>query len=143
MYLKKIAATAAMAAGLGSAALGIGAGLAQADPNGPNIPGPNVPGPNVPGPNVPGQGPGRGHESVPGLPICSGGPGVNCNGPGTPLPPGQNGFPPPGHYNDPIGYGLPATWIAPGTDVALPVVFNPEVGAWGVFTTSGFVSINI
>ncbi|PJE23365.1 hypothetical protein EUA02_15510 [Mycobacterium paragordonae] len=79
---------------------------------------------------------------MPGQPICSGGPGVNCNGPGSPLPPGQNGFPPPGQYNDPGRYGLPATWIAPGTDVALPVVFNAELNAWGVYTTTGFVAIN-
>lgn len=145
MKLNRIAATAAMTGALGSAALGIGAGFAQADPSGPggpgpNVPGPNIPGPNVPGPNVPGQQPGPGY--IPGQPICSGGPGVNCNGPGSPLPPGQNGFPPPGQYNDPDRYGLPATWIAPGTDVALPVVFNAELGAWGVYTTTGFVAIN-
>lgn len=111
MKLNKFAATAAMAGALGSAALGIGAGLAQADPNGPNPPGP------VPG--------------------CTGGPGVNCNGPGTPLPPGQRGFPPPGHYNDPIGYGYPARWIPPGQPVDYPVVFNPAVNQWGVFLPGG------
>jgi hypothetical protein len=143
MNLNKIAATTAMAAGLGSAALGIGAGLAQADPNGPNIPGP-VPGPNIPGPNVPGgdrdlPGPG---QVVPGLPICNpGAPGVNCNAPGSPLPPGQNGFPPPGHYNDPGRYGIPATWVPPVGDpdgTQLPVVFNPDLGQWGVNTSAGF-----
>jgi hypothetical protein len=139
MHLNKITATAAMAGGLGAAALGIGAGLAQADP-GPNVPGPgpNVPGPNVPGPNMPGpaQGP-----YVPGQPICNGGPGVNCNGPGSPLPPGQNGAPPPGHYNDPGSYGLPATWVPPVGDpdgTQLPVVYNPDLGQWGVNTSTGF-----
>lgn len=129
--LNKIAASAAIAGALGSAALGIGAGMAQADPQGPNVPGPNVPGPNVPGqgPNVPGP--------VPGQPICNGGPGVNCNGPGTPLPPGQRGFPPPGHYNDPIGYGLPARWMPPGQPGDYPVVFNPAVNQWGVFLPGG------
>jgi hypothetical protein len=140
MNLTKIAATAAMAGGLGSAALGIGAGFAQGDP-GPNVPGP---GPNVPGPNVPGgdrdlPGPG---QFVPGQPICNpGAPGVNCNQPGTPLPPGQNGFPPPGHYNDPGSYGLPATWVPPVGDpdgTQLPVVFNPDLGQWGVNTSTGF-----
>ncbi|WP_169834927.1 hypothetical protein [Mycobacterium alsense] len=136
MKLNKVAATAAMASALGSAALGIGAGFAQADPNGPNVPGPNVPGPNVPGPGqVPGQVPGPG--PVPGQPICNGGPGVNCNGPGTPLPPGQRGFPPPGHYNDPIGYGYPAQWMPPGQPVEYPVVFNPAVNQWGVFLPGG------
>jgi hypothetical protein len=109
MKLKKIAASAAMAGALGSAVLGVGAGLAQADPHGPNPPGPG----------------------------CVGGPGVNCNGPGTPLPPGQQGFPPPGHYNDPVGYGYPPTWIPPGDPMAYPVVFNPGVNAWGVFLPGG------
>jgi hypothetical protein len=145
MKLNKIAATAAMAGALGSASLGIAAGLAQADPNGPNVPGPgpNVPGPNVPGPNVPpGQVPGPGGPVLPGQPICNpGAPGVNCNAPGSPLPPGQNGFPPPGHYNDPGSYGLPATWVPPVGDpdgTQLPVVFNPQLGQWGVNTSAGF-----
>ncbi len=138
MNLNKIAATAAMAGGLGAAALGVGAGFAQADPHGPG-PGPNVPGPNVPG--VPDRdGPGQG-PSVPAQPICNGGPGFNCNGPGTPLPPGQHGAPPPGHYNDPVGYGLPPTWVPPVGDpdgAQLPLVYNPDAGAWGVNTSSGF-----
>ncbi len=145
MKLNKIAATAAMAGGLGATALGIGAGLAQADPGpnvpgpGPNVPGPNVPGPNMPGPNMPGPGQG---PMIPGQPICNpGAPGVNCNLPGSPLPPGQNGFPPPGQYNDPVRYGLPATWVPPvgdPDDTQLPVVFNPQLGQWGVNTSSGF-----
>ena len=143
MNLKKITAAAAMAGGLGSAALGIGAGFAQADPGIPGVPGP---GPNVPGPNVPGgdrdlQGPGQG-PFIPGQPICNpGAPGVNCNAPGSPLPPGQNGFPPPGHYNDPDRYGIPATWAPPVGDpdgTQLPVVFNPDLGQWGVNTSAGF-----
>jgi len=120
MKLKRIAASAAMAGAITTGALGFGAGLAQADPHGPNPPGPNPPGP-----------------------ICLGGPGVNCNGPGTPLPPGQRGFPPPGHYNDPISYGLPPTFIPVGFNTPFPVVFNPDVGAWGVFTPDGvFVAVN-
>ncbi|OBK19469.1 hypothetical protein [Mycobacterium asiaticum] len=109
MKLNRLAATAAMAGALGSAALGVGSGMAQADPNGPNPP--------VPG--------------------CVGGPGVNCNGPGTPLPPGQRGAPPPGHYNDPIGYGLPAVWMPPGSPISYPVVFNPAANEWGVFLPGG------
>jgi hypothetical protein len=134
MKLNRIAAGAVMAGTITSAAFGIGAGLAQADPHGPG-PGPNVPGPNVPG--VPDRdGPGQG-PYLPGQPICNGGPGANCNGPGTPLPPGQHGFPPPGHYNDPIGYGLPARWMPPGEPVEYPVVFNASVSQWGVFLPSG------
>lgn len=144
MNLSKIAAGTLMAGTITSAAFGIGAGIAQADPNGPNIPGPNIPGPNVPGPNGPDlRGPGQ--LPPPGVPICNGGPGVNCNGPGSPLPPGQerNGIPapPPGHYNDPIRYGLPATWVPPVGDpdgTQLPIVFNPDLGQWGVQTSTGF-----
>src|SRR5437588_445695 len=124
MRLNRFAATAVMAGALGSAALGIGAGFAQADPNGPNVPGPNVPGPQVPGP---------GQVPAPGQPICNAGPGVNCNGPGTPLPPGQRGAPPPGHYNDPIGYGYPSTWQNQ------PVVWDPAQNAWGVWVNGVFV----
>jgi hypothetical protein len=131
MKLSKIAATAAMTGALGSAALGIGAGFAQADPNGPNVPGPNVPGPDVPGPNQNPPGP-----YVPGQPVCNGGPGVNCNGPGSPLPPGHDRTPPPGHYNEPTSYGLPPTWDYDGQQ--LPLVFNPDVGQWGVNTSTGF-----
>jgi hypothetical protein len=138
MNLNKFAATAVLAGALGSAGLGIGAGLAQADPQIPG-PGPNVPGPDVPGPNGPGhQWPG--HQG-PGLPICNGGPGVNCNGPGTPLPPGHGGLvPPPGHYNDPVGYGLPAVWGPDLDGPQFPVVFNPDVNQWGVFVDGRFVA---
>ncbi|QNI09445.1 hypothetical protein GAN17_13120 [Mycobacterium kubicae] len=118
----------------------MGAGFAAADPPGP---GPNIPGPNIPGPDVPGQnGPG---PNVPGPnnnPICYG-PGANCLGPGSPLPPGQNGFPPPGHYNDPVRYGQPATYFVPQYNQAFPVVFNPDAGAWGVITPDGaFIAVN-
>jgi hypothetical protein len=149
MNLNKIAATAAMAGGLGAAAFGIGAGFAQAEPNGPNVPGPG--GPNVPGPNVPGQVPGQVPPGqVPGPngqgigngPKCDG-QGANALCPGSPLPPGQGGAPPPGHYNEPTRYGLPATWVPPVGDpdgTQLPIVYNPDVdgGQWGVQTSNGF-----
>src|SRR6476661_8458320 len=100
MNLNKIAATAAMAGGLGAAAFGIGAGFAQAEPNGPNVPGPggpNVPGPNVPGQVPPGQVPGPNRQGIGNGPKCDG-QGANALCPGSPLPPGQGGAPPPGHY---------------------------------------------
>jgi hypothetical protein len=138
MNLNKLAATAAMTGALGAAALGVGAGFAQADPGGhgpggpggPNVPGPNVPGPK--GPNENGWNPGQN------------GPGNNCRGqganvwcPGSPLPPGQNGFPPPGHYNDPVSYGLPPNWFYNG--VNYPIVFNPDpaFNTWGIFLPGG------
>ncbi len=140
MNLNKITATAAMAGGLGAAALGIGAGLAQAGPDSPNVPGPvpgpHVPGPDVRGPNVPDQDV-PGHGQVSGQPVCNpGAPGVNCNVPGSPLPPGHDMTPPPGHYNDPDRYGLPATWTYNGQD--LPIVYNPVEKAWGVNASDGF-----
>ncbi|SOJ55441.1 hypothetical protein MSIMFB_02927 [Mycobacterium simulans] len=110
MKLKKVAASTAIAGGFAFGALGFGAGLAQADPYDP-----------VPPP----------------VPICPGGPGVNCDGAGTPLPPGQRGAPPPGHYNDPVSYGLPAVWMPPNSVVAYPIVWNPEVSAWGVYVPGG------
>ncbi|OBH19054.1 hypothetical protein A9X03_18840 [Mycobacterium sp. E1715] len=138
MNLSKITAGTIMAGTITSAALGIGAGIAQAGPDGPNVPNPGIPGPNVPGgdrDDLPGQ-------HVPGQPICNpGAPGVNCNVPGSPLPPGHDNFPPPGHYNDPGRYGLPATWVPPVGDpdgAQLPVVFNPDLGQWGVQTSTGF-----
>ena len=106
MRLNRIAASAAIAGALTSGALGVGAGLAQAHPNDP----------------------------FPPVPGCNG-PGVNCNGPGNPLPPGQRGAPPPGHWNDPVGYGLPATWTPPNAPVPYPVVWNPNEQAWGVYLT--------
>ena len=62
MTLKKTAARAVATSMLGLAGLGVGAGLAQADPVGP-MPTPPFPSPNVPGP------------------------GVNAGTPGNPLPP--------------------------------------------------------
>lgn len=47
------------------------------------------------------------------------------------------GAPPPGRYNDPVGYGLPATWMPPNSVVAYPVVWNPQASAWGVFVPGG------
>lgn len=105
MRLRRMAAAAALGGGLGAAGLGLGAGVAQADP--------------APNP--------------PPVPICPGGPGVNCNGPGSPLPPGQRGAPPPGHWNDPVRYGIPATWTPPNSSTAYPVVWNPDASAWGVY----------
>ncbi len=70
MNVKKRVVTTICAGALAGAALGIGSGVASA-------------GPKIPGP--------------PPWPVP--GPGVNVGGPGNPLPPGQNGLPPPGHRN--------------------------------------------
>ena len=42
------------------------------------------------------------------------GPGVNVGGPGNPLPPGHNGFPPPGHR-----------WVQENVDNVIPPVWAP------------------
>jgi hypothetical protein len=137
MKLKNIAGTAVIAGAMSAGALGIGAGIAQADP-GPHFPGPNIPGPNIPGPDIDTPGPPGPNVN----PVCWG-PGANCFGPGSPLPPGQHGFPPPGHWNDPVRFGLPPTFRPAGVDVDLPVVFNAAVGSWGVFLDSGaFVALD-
>jgi hypothetical protein len=127
MKITTLAATSAMAGALGFAALGIGSGLAQAGPHGPN------PHPPVPGDDV----------WLPGDP-----PGHNPIG-----PPGQvkkdpwvNGVPnalygvPPGHWDDPAYFGIPTTWLPPdipGVTGPLRVVFNPGATAWGVWVNDG------
>lgn len=123
MTMKKIMAGTAMAGALGLAALGLGAGIAQADP----------------------KGPGPGHDDIwlPGDP-----PGHNPFG-----PPGQvkkdpflgpvpNPFygVPPGHWDDPAYFGLPTVWLPPdipGVTEPLPLVFNPDTTAWGVWIPGG------
>ncbi|OSC29314.1 hypothetical protein B8W69_09960 [Mycobacterium vulneris] len=52
------------------------------------------------------------------MPGCVGRPGANCDGPGTPLPPGQR-------------------WMPPGQPGDYPVVFHPDVNPWGVFLPGG------
>jgi hypothetical protein len=44
---------------------------------------------------------------------------------------------PPGHWDDQTLTGLPATFTPPGTTTALPVVWNPDANAFGVFTDDG------
>lgn len=107
MDSKKLAASAAMAGALGLSALGVVSGVAQAKPH------------DDPWPPVP--------------VICPGGPGVNCNGPGTPIPPGL-GTPPPGHAGDPAYYGLPTVWAPDGVWwPAQNLVWNDVVSQWGVW----------
>jgi hypothetical protein len=95
-----------------SGALGaaaVGAGAASADPKWPSPPWPDP------------------------------GPGVNVGAPGNPLPPGQNGFPPPGHRDD---FVVPV-WAPPAPPPPywapwLPVEWNADFNAWGVWWNGGF-----
>jgi hypothetical protein len=82
------------------------------------------------------------------------GPGVNVGGPGNPLPPGHNGFPPPGHlrpmpndidYVAPLPAGVPA-WAPPAPQAPswapfAPVVWNSELQVWGIWAGSSFVAL--
>ena len=136
MSLKKITAGAAMVGALGLGSLGASS-LAQAKPHDPVPP---------PIPPIPGPGHGSGVWE-PGDP-----PGHNPFG-----PPGQvkkdpviNGVPnpfygvPPGHWDDPALFGVPVVWLPPGVpDVPgpLPVVWNPDVLAWGVWWVDRFIPI--
>jgi hypothetical protein len=124
MTMKKIAAGTVMAGALGLATLGIGSGLAHADPK--------LPPPPVPGDGVwsPGQPPGHNPFGPPGQvkkePFIGDVPGV------------PNPFygVPPGHWDDPGYFGLPVTWLPPGipgVTEPLRLLWNPNANAWGVW----------
>ncbi|HZQ33336.1 MAG TPA: hypothetical protein VFB19_16580 [Mycobacterium sp.] len=121
MKLKTTAAGAAIVGALGFGVFG-GAGMAQAKPHGPDPCGPGncwVPG------DPPGQNP-------------IGPPGQVMNG--NPVVPGLTGVPP-GHWNNPWEYGLPATWRPVDRDDIpfLPVVWNPDLAAWGIWWLDQFI----
>lgn len=121
---RKLTATTAMAGAFACAAVGIGSAVATADPGRPGPPGPV-------------------DIWVPGDP-----PGHNPVG-----PPGQvkqaplvNGVPnplygvPPGHWDDPVAFGYPATYLPPNYPEIwqpLPVVWNPDNSTWGVWVNAG------
>jgi hypothetical protein len=135
MDIKKIAAGAATAGLLSLGGLGAGLGLANADPP-------------TPTPN-PGNSDNSGGPVRP-APVT--GPGDNAGQPGTPLPPGLNYLPAPGHGGpmpqDRIEFPTIPSWITtpvtppmaappqpelPDWATGLPVVWNPDLGTWGVW----------
>jgi hypothetical protein len=119
MKIKKIFAGAAMAGALGIGAVATAGGVAQADPKPWPPPIPPIPGDVV---WLPGDPPGHNPWGPPGQ--------VKKN-PFTPL----YGVPP-GHWDDPVAFGLPAVWLPPdidGVTVPLPVRFNPDFSGWGVW----------
>lgn len=137
MTLKKIAARAVATSALGLAGLGVGAGLAHADPIGP-IPTPPFPTPGVTGP------------------------GVNAGAPGNPLPPGHGYLPPPGHGGplpqDRIPFTATPAWVVvpvvppmgtppapplPDWAAGLQVVWDPDLGAWGVWDAQGSAFVRL
>ncbi|KRE28501.1 hypothetical protein ASG82_07160 [Mycobacterium sp. Soil538] len=150
MDVKKIAAGFATAGVLGLGGFGAVAGLAQADPASPPPHGPgSTDHPGDPG----GNGQGTGNPGP--RPTTVTGPGVNAGDPGTPLPPGLGYLPPPGHGGpmpqDRIAFPEAPSWVTTpvtppeGTPPApelpdwaegLPVVWNPDLGVWGVWDSS-------
>ncbi|KUI32989.1 hypothetical protein AU196_11780 [Mycobacterium sp. IS-1742] len=127
MKIKTLAATSAMAGALGFAAMGLGTGVAQAEPNGPK-PNPPVPGDDV---WLPGDPPG--HNPF-------GPPGQVMKDPAVGVAPNPLYGVPPGHWDDPAYFGIPTVWLPPGipgVTEPLRVVFNPAVTAWGVWVNDG------
>lgn len=113
MKLSRFAARAVLVAGLAIGALAAGGDPAHADP------------------------------SPPWLPVDPG-PGVNLGRPGNPLPPGQGYAPPPGHRGG-LG-GVVPMWAPPPPGPPqwapwLPVVWNADLPAWGVWWKGGFIRL--
>ncbi|EHB58222.1 hypothetical protein MycrhDRAFT_0658 [Mycolicibacterium rhodesiae JS60] len=76
------------------------------------------------------------------------GPGVNVGGPGNPLPPGQDGLPPPGHRWMPVNVDnvIPPVWAPPAPPPPpwapfAPVVWNAQAQVWGVQLGTSFVAL--
>ena len=113
MKLKQLAAKATLAGALSIAAAGFGAGLANADPPFPPPPPWPIPAPDL-------------------------GPGTNMGAPGNPLPPGQGYLPPPGHDDAAVPMWAPQAPPPPFWAPWLPVVWNTELNAWGVWWNGGF-----
>ncbi len=113
MNVKKLAGAAALAGALTGVAMGIGAGVAGGDPKWPSPP-----------------------------PWPDPGPGVNVGAPGNPYPPGQQGFPPPGHRDDlVVPLWAPPRPAPPFWAPWLPVEWNWELNAWGVWWNGGFQTL--
>ena len=120
MKLKRTAAKVTLIGAMSITAAGFGAGFAHADPPFPIPPPWPFPAPDV-------------------------GPGANVGGPGNPFPPGQGYMPPPGHTgptpktrSSRLGSaGAAATVWAPW----LPVVWNTELKAWGVWWNGSFQTL--
>jgi hypothetical protein len=118
MKLKRTAAKATLVGALSIAVAGFGAGLAHADPPFP----------------TPRPWP---------IPAPDDGPGANVGAPGNPYPPGQNYTPPPGHGGP---ESVAPMWAPPAPPSPfwapwLPVVWNTELNAWGVWWNGSFQTL--
>jgi hypothetical protein len=121
MKLKRTAAKATLVGALSIAAAGFGAGLAHADPPFPTPPPWPVPAP-------------------------ADGPGANAGAPGNPLPPGRDFMPPPGHGGPMPQDAVVPMWAPPAPPPPfwapwLPVVWNTELNAWGVWWNGSFQTL--
>jgi hypothetical protein len=125
MRLKKLAVGAAMVA-LGFGTLG-GAGVAQAKPHGPDQCGLGIVW-------CPGDPPGHNPFGPPGQVMHGNDLGADL------VAPELVGVPP-GHWGEPWLYGLPATWRPwDRVDIPfLPVVWNPDLVAWGIWWADQFI----
>lgn len=121
MKIKKFAASAGLAAALGLGVLAIGNGAAHGDPK----PWPVIPPIPSDGGWLPGDPPGHNPWGPPGQVMKQPGPFYGV---------------PPGHWDDPVSFGMPAVWLPPnvGVTIPLPVVFNPDFSGWGVWVNPGF-----
>lgn len=143
MKMKTFAAGFATAGVLGLGGLGVAAGPAQADPHTP-----------PPHPTNPGNSDSSGTTTT--------GPGVNAGVPGNPLPPGQGYLPPPGHGGpmpqDRISFPAPPSWVTmpvmppmgappqpelPDWAAGLPLTWDPDLSAWGVWDAQTNVFVRL
>jgi hypothetical protein len=120
MKLRRTAATATLAGAMSIAAAVFGAGLAHADPAFP---------------------------TPPPVPPSNHSPGVNLGAPGNPAPPGQ-GFQPPQGHDGPIPQdAVVPMWAPPAPPPPfwapwLPVVWNTDLNAWGVWWNGTFQTLS-
>jgi hypothetical protein len=160
MDAKKFAAAVATTGMLGLGGLGVGMGISSADPHKP-APDPSGPGNSQNSGNQGNQGNGN-----PGpRPTTVTGPGVNAGDPGNPLPPGLGYLPPPGHGGpmpqDRTTFDVIPDWVTnpatlpsdappmpgpgdlPDWATGMQVVWNPDLGVWGVWdpNTNSFIVV--
>lgn len=146
MNLKKIAVKTTLAGAMGAAAVGLGAGMAHAEPflpppwpvpAPPAEPGIGVQGPDVTTPGLNFAAPGASIDgpsvSAPGLGIQ--GPDASIGGPSVSVPP--VGIEGPGVGIAPPAWAPPQPLPPPWAPFA-PVSWNAEANAWGVYTNAGF-----
>jgi hypothetical protein len=121
MKRKRTAAKITLIGAMSIAAAGFGAGLAHADPPLPTPPPLPIPTPDD-------------------------GPGAKVGAPGNPLPPGQGYMPPPGHTGPTPQDAVVPMWAPPAPSPPswapwLPVVWNTEINAWGVWWNGSFQTL--